>query len=48
MIPYGLSILANNDYNSFVPGINDLIDGREINAKRRHNKHSQLRSKKLK
>jgi cytochrome d ubiquinol oxidase subunit I len=32
MIPYGLSILANNDYNSFVPGINDLIDGREINA----------------
>ncbi len=26
-IPYGLSILANHDPNSFVPGINDLIDG---------------------
>jgi len=26
-IPYGLSILANHDYNSFVPGINDLING---------------------
>ena len=25
-IPYGLSILANHDANSFVPGINDLID----------------------
>lgn len=29
-IPYGLSILANHDPNSFVPGINDLIEGREI------------------
>jgi len=29
-IPYGLSILANHDANSFVPGINDLIDGREL------------------
>jgi cytochrome d ubiquinol oxidase subunit I len=29
-LPYGLSFLANNDFNSFVPGINDLIDGREI------------------
>ncbi len=26
-IPYGLSILANHDMNTFVPGINDLIDG---------------------
>ncbi len=26
-IPYGLSILANHDPNSFVPGINDLIKG---------------------
>lgn len=26
-IPYGLSILANHDAKSFVPGINDLIDG---------------------
>ncbi len=26
-IPYGLSILANNDPKSFVPGIDDLIDG---------------------
>ena len=31
-IPYGLSILANHDANSFVPGINDLIEGREITA----------------
>jgi cytochrome d ubiquinol oxidase subunit I len=29
-LPYGLSFLANSDFNSFVPGINDLIDGREI------------------
>ncbi len=29
-IPYGLSILANHDHNSFVPGINDLIEGRKI------------------
>ena len=26
-IPYGLSILANHDADSFVPGIDDLIDG---------------------
>lgn len=26
-IPYGLSILANHDPNSFVPGVNDIIDG---------------------
>lgn len=26
-IPYGLSILANHDANTFVPGINDLIEG---------------------
>lgn len=26
-IPKGLSFLANHDFNSFVPGINDLIDG---------------------
>ncbi len=30
MIPYGLSFLANSDINSFVPGINDLIEGRAI------------------
>jgi cytochrome d ubiquinol oxidase subunit I len=29
-IPKGLSLLANHDINSFVPGINDLIDGRAI------------------
>lgn len=26
-IPYGLSLLANHDAHSFVPGINDLING---------------------
>lgn len=26
-IPYGLSVLANHDPNTFVPGINDLIKG---------------------
>lgn len=26
-IPYGLSVLANHDMNTFVPGIDDLIDG---------------------
>ena len=31
-IPYGLSILANHDMNSFVPGINDIIAGRSMNA----------------
>lgn len=29
-IPYGLSILANHDPESFVPGINDIIDGRSF------------------
>ncbi|MDE5689795.1 MAG: cytochrome ubiquinol oxidase subunit I, partial [Duncaniella sp.] len=29
-IPYGLSILANHDANTFVPGINDLIEGISI------------------
>lgn len=29
-IPKGLSLLANHDANSFVPGINDLIEGRMI------------------
>lgn len=29
-IPYGLSILANHNPKSFVPGINDLIDGFSI------------------
>ncbi len=27
-IPYGLSILANHDPQAFVPGINDIIDGK--------------------
>lgn len=31
-LPYGLSFLANHDPNSFVPGINDLIEGRMITA----------------
>ena len=31
-IPYGLSLLANHDANSFVPGINDLIAGRTVTA----------------
>ena len=31
-IPYGLSFLANHDFGSFVPGINDLIAGRSINT----------------
>ncbi len=30
-IPKGLSILANHDANSFVPGINDLVAGVSIN-----------------
>lgn len=30
-IPYGLSVLANHDPHSFVPGINDLIQGFSIN-----------------
>lgn len=32
MIPKGLSILANHDSNTFVSGINNLIDGYELNA----------------
>ena len=31
-IPYGLSILANHDPDSFVPGINDLIKGISLTA----------------
>lgn len=31
-LPKGLSLLANHDLNSFVPGINDLVDGIEITA----------------
>lgn len=31
-IPYGLSILANHDPNTFVPGINNLIEGYELTA----------------
>ena len=31
-LPYGLSILANGEAESFVPGINDLIEGRTITA----------------
>ncbi len=31
-IPYGLSFLANNSFDSFVPGIDDLITGRTITA----------------
>jgi hypothetical protein len=31
-IPKGLSILANHDADSFVPGINDLINGVSVNA----------------
>lgn len=31
-IPYGLSILANHDMNSFVPGIDDLIDGHALTS----------------
>ena len=29
-IPKGLSFLATHDFNAFVPGINDLIDGIEL------------------
>ena len=31
-IPKGLSILANHDANSFVPGIEDLLDGISVDA----------------
>ena len=31
-IPYGLSILANGDMNSFVPGVSDLVKGVSIDA----------------
>lgn len=31
-IPYGLSILANHDMHSFVPGIADIIDGVSLDA----------------
>ena len=30
-IPYGLSFLATHDFNGFVPGIEDLIEGRQLN-----------------
>jgi cytochrome d ubiquinol oxidase subunit I len=30
-IPKGLSVLAKHDMDAFVPGINDLIEGREVN-----------------
>lgn len=32
-IPYGLSVLANHDPNTFVPGINDLINGIALTPK---------------
>lgn len=32
-VPGVLSFLANHDFDSFVPGINDVIDGRTINEK---------------
>lgn len=35
-IPYGLSFLATHDPHAFVPGINDLINGIEINEAGRH------------
>lgn len=31
-IPYGLSILARHDAQAFVPGITDIVEGRDINA----------------
>lgn len=31
-IPYGLSVLANHDPHSFVPGITDIVEGITINA----------------
>lgn len=31
-IPYGLSIMANSDPDSFVPGINDILAGRTVDA----------------
>ena len=30
-LPYGLSILARHDPNAFVPGVNDIIEGVDIN-----------------
>lgn len=32
-VPYVLSFLANHDFNSYVPGIDDVIEGRTITAK---------------
>lgn len=32
-IPYGLSLLATHDPHAFVPGIDDLIEGRAIDAR---------------
>lgn len=31
-IPYGLSLLANHDIHSFVPGISDIVEGVSVNA----------------
>jgi cytochrome d ubiquinol oxidase subunit I len=31
-LPYGLSILANHDMNSFVPGITDIVEGVSLDA----------------
>lgn len=31
-IPHGLSILGRHDFNAFIPGINDIINGVDINA----------------
>ncbi|MDE5551927.1 MAG: cytochrome ubiquinol oxidase subunit I, partial [Muribaculaceae bacterium] len=30
-LPYGLSILARHDYNAFVPGIKNIIEGVDVN-----------------
>ena len=32
-VPYGLSILANHDMNSFVPGVTDIVNGVTIDEK---------------
>lgn len=31
-VPHGLSVLAKHDPDAFIPGINDLIEGRDYNA----------------
>jgi len=35
-IPYGLSFLATHDFNAFVPGIEDIIDGKSMDANGNH------------